>query len=148
MEARKKEFKKTVTAEDGRRRRGETVIQLRKAQKEEGLAKRRNLILSGFNQTNATNSDGASGVSSQETTNKSYSIRDIPVLQKQLLSQELSDQISALRAFRRLLSTEKNPPVQECIDCGALPLFVGFLQVRIIFLRFLLYLSVFDQFLI
>ena len=37
-------------------------------------------------------------------------------------------QVSSLRGFRKLLSIEKNPPVQECIDCGAVPHFVACLQ--------------------
>ena len=46
---------------------------------------------------------------------------------------DMTKQVMALRAFRRLLSTEKNPPVQECVDCGVIPIFVAMLQVRSIY---------------
>ena len=49
MDARRKlGLKKGVNTEDSRRRRGETAIQLRKQQKEEGLAKRRNIMINNF----------------------------------------------------------------------------------------------------
>jgi importin subunit alpha-6/7 len=34
----------------------------------------------------------------------------------------------AIRGFRKLLSVEKDAPVQECIDCGAIPMFVDLLK--------------------
>jgi hypothetical protein len=60
---------------------------------------------------------------------KTYSISDIPELMSFLTcTDSISKQITGLRGFRKLLSIEKSPPVQECIDCGAVPLFVSFLQ--------------------
>jgi HEAT repeat protein len=55
-------------------------------------------------------------------------ISDIPKLLEGLKSDDNTIQINSLRGFRRLLSSEKNPPVQQCIDCGAVPMFVYFLQ--------------------
>ena len=45
-----------------------------------------------------------------------------------LQSADVSVQVDCLRGFRRLLSLEKNSPVKQCIACGAVPLFVQFLQ--------------------
>jgi hypothetical protein len=45
-----------------------------------------------------------------------------------MLSDDIKTQLISLRGFRRLLSAERNPPVKQCIDCGAVPLFVQFLQ--------------------
>ena len=127
MDARKKDFKTSISSEEGRRRRGETVVQLRKTQKEESIAKRRSMILSSFTQDDKT-SEGQS--SAPEVLNKSYTLQDFPSLMVGMSSQDTSVQITSVRAFRRLLSTERNPPVQESIDCGALSLFVTFLQVN------------------
>jgi HEAT repeat protein len=47
---------------------------------------------------------------------------------EQLRAVDEPTQVTALRAFRRLLSAERAPPVQECINCGAIPAFVECLQ--------------------
>lgn len=127
MDAKKKEFKTIISADEGRRRRGETAIQLRKAQKEESIAKRRDMILKNFTQQDAPASQGGQ-VAQPEVPTKSYTLQDIPTLMAGMNSQDASLQITCVRTFRRFLSTERNPPVQECVNCGALPLFVAFLQ--------------------
>ena len=70
-----------------------------------------------------------SATSSTSTPVRAYTIADIPELMAGLQNlADLPQQIICLRGFRRLLSIEKNPPVQECIDIGAVPIFVQFLQ--------------------
>eukprot|EP00607_Mallomonas_marina_P008971 CAMPEP_0182416692 /NCGR_PEP_ID=MMETSP1167-20130531/1064_1 /TAXON_ID=2988 /ORGANISM="Mallomonas Sp, Strain CCMP3275" /LENGTH=545 /DNA_ID=CAMNT_0024589699 /DNA_START=38 /DNA_END=1675 /DNA_ORIENTATION=+ len=132
MESRRKqEFKKGVTADDGRRRRGETSVQLRKEKKEENLSKRRNLL-----PVNSTESplENSGAIPQSQTPqipqdkDRKFTINDIPSLMSGLTSEDSSTQVSSLRGFRKLLSAEKKPPVQECIDCGAVPLFVTYLQ--------------------
>jgi hypothetical protein len=129
MESRRNEFKKGINLDDGRRRRGDTAIQLRKTQKEEGLAKRRNLMLNNFMGDQKDDKIGENVTLDSSDKKNSYTLNDIPELMVNLKSEVVSQQITALRAFRRLLSTEKNPPVQQCIECGAVPMFVHFLQV-------------------
>ena len=121
--ARKHEFKKGVSAEDGRRRRGETSVQLRKSHKEENLSKRRNLLVNNF-----LGDETPSNLPTGKPIDGKYTVADIPSLVIGLRSGELSTQISSVRAFRRLLSTEHNPPIQQSIDCGAVPYFVSYLQ--------------------
>ena len=132
MDFRKKETKKGINADDARRRRAETTTQLRKDKKEEGVAKRRNLLVNNFTDPNLANvsSTEASNVTgvSQSDASKGHSVSDIPILMQKMQTSDVAQQISALRGFRRLLSTERNPPVQQCIDCGAIPMFVSFLQ--------------------
>ena len=135
MESRRNEFKKGINLDDGRRRRGDTAIQLRKTQKEEGLAKRRNLMLNNFIGDQQDEKTGENVTLDSSDKKNSYTLNDIPELMVNLKSEVVSQQITALRAFRRLLSTEKNPPVQQCIDCGAVPMFVHFLQVLYIYLK-------------
>jgi importin subunit alpha-1 len=115
-----------VSTEDGRRRREQNVSAIRKDKKEEGLAKRRNIS----SDAPASESHVIEEGSSPEENDKKrvYCAADIPSLLAGLQSSELSSQVDSLRGFRRLLSLEKNAPVKQCIACGALPLFVQFLQ--------------------
>lgn len=118
MESKRRgEFKKGITSEDGRRRREETAIQLRKAQREEGLAKRRNIVVNNFL------SDDQKSESTVPMSNSLFH-----KLMMDMQSPNAQVQIDAVRNFRRQLSVETSPPVQECINIGAVPFFVEFLK--------------------
>lgn len=93
---------------------------LRKDKKEEGLSKRRNLVVEEVPEPTANTSNPVAP--------SSFTIGDIPRLMQGLQSLDSEIQTQCLRGFRKLLSIESNPPVQQCIDCGAVPLFVQFLQ--------------------
>ena len=70
-----------------------------------------------------------SGASNQADASKQvYTINDIPNLLQGLKSSDVAVQVVSMRGFRRLLSCERNPPVQQCIDHGAVPYFVSCLQ--------------------
>jgi importin subunit alpha-1 len=100
-----------------------STVSLRKDKKEEGLAKRRHTAAV-EEPTNSLNI--AHGISEASTASATG---DFPRLMQGLLNEaDQEQQLQCLKQFRKLLSTEKNPPVQECIDCGALPLFVAFLK--------------------
>jgi hypothetical protein len=114
-----------VSTEDGRRRREQNVSAIRKDKKEEGLAKRRNISSDAPESESHVIEEGSPEESDKKRV---YSAADIPSLLMGLQSSELSSQVDSLRGFRRLLSLEKNAPVKQCIACGALPLFVQFLQ--------------------
>lgn len=102
------DFKKGVDAEDGRRRREETQLNLRKQKKNDRLTKRRlansqaTQVKDGEN--NAGELPGVAGlVSSIVNTNAPF------------------DQlIKGVRGIRRLLSSDRNPPFKEVIDSGAI----------------------------
>lgn len=116
MESKRKEsFKKSVTSDDGRRRRGETAVQLRKQQREEGLVKRRNVMVN-----NLVSAEPEVPVQPGDNVFLNNLMK--------LKSSDVSIQLEGLRAFRKILSIEVNPPVQDCIDIGAVPCFVYFLQ--------------------
>lgn len=119
MDTKKKiAVKKGISADAGRRRRGESAIQLRKAHKEEGLAKRRHIV----------EETPAAAVESLSSPEPKASVADIPALCAQLQSPDVALQLSSMKSFRRLLSVEKNPPVQECLKSGAIALFITSLQ--------------------
>lgn len=116
-----------VSTEDGRRRREQNAIALRKDKKEEGLSKRRNL---GAEAPTIVLEDIAGTVTTVTTSadTAKYTKADIPRLLAGLHSADVTIQVECLRGFRRLLSLEKNAPVQQCIACGAVPIFVELLQ--------------------
>lgn len=125
----KRDFKKGISTEENRRRREKDAVQIRKEKKEEGIAKKRNLAIS--QESNPLQSLTDQSVSDETSLQASriYTLKDIPELINGLVHpRDIAHQVSSLRGFRKLLSIEKNPPVQECIDCGAVPHFVACLQ--------------------
>ena len=131
-------FKKGIDADESRRRRGDTQLQIRKNKKEEGLQKRRALATSGTNSSlsnSFTNSITEPNIYSNDATNtnqtskKVYTPSDIPQIISSLQKPNVTnDELhEAIMGFRKMLSVEKNPPVREVLDCGALPFFVQLL---------------------
>lgn len=117
-------FKKGIRCETNRQRRTDNAVSLRKDKKEDSLAKRR---AANEDQDGAEDAQGSS--TDNATSSRTYVIDDIPELMMGLSQySDLPRQITSLRGFRRLLSIEKNPPVQQCIDIGAVPIFVQLLQ--------------------
>ena len=114
---RKADFKKGVDAENGRRMREAARIQIRKAKKDEQLAKRR-----AANNTTSKQSDlSPAGEKTLPT------LADIPMI-VQTLQNPMVDKtarLEAVRMARRMLSVEHNPPVTQIIDSGLLAIFIG-----------------------
>eukprot|EP00937_MAST-01D_sp_MAST-1D-sp2_P002669 g2669.t1 len=125
VKARQAGFKKGIDGADSRRRRQDSSINIRKQKREEGLAKRRNTAINNFvadDKAAANAADaagGAAAVASQQG--------NIPALVAALNATDAAMQTEGARGFRKMLSVEHNPPVQEVIDCGVLPRLISFL---------------------
>jgi importin subunit alpha-1 len=106
---RRSNFKKTMDDKEGRRRREETTRQIRKSKKEESLRKRR---------MGANQAENVAVPSTGSTT-----INDIPELRRILTSTASTNEevVEATRGFRRILSVERDPPVDEVLNAGVLP---------------------------
>lgn len=102
---------KSKDQDEMRRRRNEVTVELRKNKREETLQKRRNVPVSDL-----TDEDDAD--KSLATTNLAQLVAnaardDDPALQ-----------LSAVQAARKLLSSDKNPPIDDLIASGILPILV------------------------
>lgn len=116
-------FKKTVDQDEGRRRREETQLNLRKQKKDERLAKRR------FASRTESTEEEPVALAGQDKK-KSSTVLDLPQLVSAIQNPKgpADPLIEATRCIRRMLSVSHNPPVKQVIDAGALPYLVELLM--------------------
>merc|ERR1740138_474770 len=57
-----------------------------------------------------------------------FPLDQIPALSQMLMSDDAQNQFNATQQYRKLLSIEQNPPIQEVIQAGVVPRFVQFLK--------------------
>lgn len=141
-------FKKTFDGDEGRRSREETTLQIRKQKKEARMAKRRQIPTGGLSQPTPAGMAAASML--MNSGNSTYAgmadanamvpvgnrasgvaqskLEQLPAMVQGVMGNDAPTQTECTTQFRRLLSIEKNPPIQQVIDAGVVPRFVEFLQ--------------------
>lgn len=94
-----------------RRRRNEVNVELRKNKREETILKRRNVPL-----VDSTDEDDLSTYNLKRLVEKASNFNDA------------AEQLQAVQAARRLLSSDRNPPIDDLIESGILPILVTCLE--------------------
>ena len=117
---------KTLDKDEARRGREETTISLRKDKRAEQLQKKR--FGAGGNPVMPV-SPGA-GPEHQSIGSQAWQEANPPMLIEGVHSDDPNQQLPAVTQFRKLLSIERSPPIEEVIAAGVVPRFVQFLQAR------------------
>ncbi|KAJ2326842.1 hypothetical protein GGH92_010163, partial [Coemansia sp. RSA 2673] len=100
----------------------EQVVEIRRQKRDESLAKKRN-----FNAEAAALSDSED--EDQGASSNQEQLQELlPGMISSLYSDNLDDQLTSVTRFRKLLSKERNPPIEEVIECGVVPRFVELLR--------------------
>ncbi|KAL3750061.1 hypothetical protein ACJRO7_011097 [Eucalyptus globulus] len=116
-EVRRNRYKVAVDADEGRRRREDNMVEIRKSRREESLLKKRR---EGLQAPQASPSLHSSAVEKK--------LENLPNMVAAVLSNDKSLQLDATTQFRKLLSIERSPPIEEVIQSGVVPRFVEFLM--------------------
>ena len=118
-------YKKGIDGEEGRRRREETQVTIRKQKRNERLNQRRKIGTPPQNNQVAFNGGSTQGGTEAQLQQK---LSMLPQMVQGVMSNDPKAQFEATTSFRKLLSIEKNPPIQEVINSGVVPRFVTFLS--------------------
>ncbi|KAJ9180352.1 hypothetical protein P3X46_008610 [Hevea brasiliensis] len=118
-EVRKKAYKTGVDADEARRRREDNLVEIRKNKREDNLLKKRRegLLLQPQHLLDAA--QNAAAIEKR--------LESIPVMVQAVWSDDPASQLEATTQFRKLLSIERSPPIDEVIKAGVVPRFVQFL---------------------
>lgn len=115
---RKNTFKKALDLDDARRRREESTISIRKNKREERLNQRRRM------------GSAATAVQEGAPAPLVQNLETLPQLVMAIASGDGAAQLEATTQFRKLLSIERSPPIQEVINAGVIPRLVEFLGLE------------------
>ncbi|XP_034945805.1 importin subunit alpha-3 [Chelonus insularis] len=94
-----------------RRRRNEVTVELRKNKREETLQKRRNVP-----------------IADDDDIENTLSKVDLEALVQKAASLDPKEQLAAVQSARKLLSSDRNPPIDPLIESGILPILVCCLE--------------------
>ncbi|XP_074321080.1 importin subunit alpha-4-like [Silene latifolia] len=122
-EVRKKSYKIGVDADEARRRREDNLVEIRKNKREDNLLKKRREGMNMMLQSQTQQS-----LLTDPPQNIEKKLESIPIMVQGVASADPALQLEATTQFRKLLSIERCPPIDEVIKAGVIPRFVEFLD--------------------
>ncbi|XP_050087714.1 importin subunit alpha [Anopheles aquasalis] len=105
------------TTTELRQRRHEVTVELRKSRKDDQLLKRRNI----------TEDDGPTSPLQENNAQSPVTLKYEEIMQY-IRSGEPNKEFAAVQAARKMLSREKNPPIDKIIGLGMVPICVKYLE--------------------
>ncbi|XP_078436532.1 importin subunit alpha-1a-like [Wolffia australiana] len=111
-EVRRSRYKVAVDAEEGRRRREDNMVEIRKSKREESLLKKRR-----------------EGMQAQALPPSAADrkLESLPAMVAGVYSDDGDSQLESTTQIRKVLSIERSPPIEEVIQSGVVPRLVQFL---------------------
>lgn len=125
QDLRRGRFKKAIDRDEARRQREDNLVGIRKAKREENLMKKRREKMGGSSFPGGQDLDSTSESNTQMAT--ALHTR-LPQMVAGVFSSVPADQVQYTLEFRKLLSIERNPPIEEVIRQNVVPRFVEFLM--------------------
>ncbi|XP_071722171.1 importin subunit alpha-4-like [Rutidosis leptorrhynchoides] len=120
-DVRKKGYKTGVDAEEARRRREDNLVEIRKNKREDSLLKKRREGLQLLQSQPLNDASSTNALIEKK-------LESLPVMVQGVQSEDPTLQLEATTQFRKLLSIERSPPIEEVIKAGVVPRFVEFLD--------------------
>ncbi|XP_024369103.1 importin subunit alpha-1 isoform X2 [Physcomitrium patens] len=116
-EVRMKGYKLAVDAMEARRKREDGMVEIRKSKRDENLQKKRREGSQLHQQFTPA----------QSASSEKKQLESLPGMVAAICSDDPATQLEATTQFRKLLSIERSPPIEEVISAGVVPRIVEFL---------------------
>jgi len=127
VDIRRSRYKKAIDRDEVRRQREDHLVGIRKQKREDHLMKKRR------EKMGASSSFGGDDYAAMSESNvpggmHAQLVQRLPQMVAGVFSETVSEQVQSTLEFRRLLSIERNPPIEDVIRLEVVPRFVEFLK--------------------